>query len=243
MRVFSKFEKRILLQIVNLEKTDERLISPGRILKDQLNIKSQVYIIGRGLKYELKEGETYYHKIEVMGDEKDFPTDYFEVTDRFYETNNLIDYLLKDGYLLRHEGGRFIGFYINMQEDLVEKEVQGKNIYINNSLKEFLDKCSYYYTPTEALRDLVEHNFRTKSERNSYWTRIISILSICISLLGIGLNFWVNSRKEKREEPQTFKIDSTSIDYYINKTKELVDTTKLKTPDTINKNQKVLPRN
>ena len=232
MRILSTFEKRFLEEIVTLEKTDERLIHPSRILKNLLNIKSQVFISGRGYKYELKEGETYYYKIEIMGDAIDFPTDYFEVTGKFYETNDLMDYLLKNGYLLRHEGGKVLGFYINMKEDLVEKNTPGENVYITTSLKEFLDKCSYYYTPTEALRDLVKHNFRTKSERNNYWTRVISIFSICISLLGIGLNFYVNSHKAEQLKPDTIKLDTSSIDYYIKKSRQTLDTSKQIRTDT-----------
>ena len=233
MRVFSKFEKQLLRRISDLEKAEERLITPYKILNTSLNIKSQVYIEGRGYDYDLKDGEVYYHKIKIMGNAVDFPNEYFEITGKFYETNDLLDYLLGNGYLLRYEAGKVLGFYINMQEDLIEKGEAGENVYVTRPLKEFLDKCSYYYKPTAALRDLVKHNFRTKAERNNLWTRIISIISIGISLLALAINFYVNSSKKDSTNLETIKLDTSSIDYFIKKSKLLNDTSSFKSSERL----------
>lgn len=218
MRIFSEFEKKFLKRIINLEESNERLIKPHTLLKGLLNIKSQVTIVGHDYNYELQDGETYYYKIELLGSPSNgLYEDYFEVIDRIHEANNLLNYLLQDGYLIRHNGGHAIGLLINMRHDLVEGEngVEKTEIYINQLLQEFLEKCAYFYKPTEALRDLVKHNFNTQADRNNFWTRGISIISIVIAVLSASSNIYFNSQKTKEPSPQIIKLDTSTIDYFI----------------------------
>ncbi|QKG54269.1 hypothetical protein [Hymenobacter sp. BRD67] len=72
---------------------------------------------------------------------------------------------------------------------------------------------------TEALRDLFRHIFKTKAESNTFWAKIISIASIIISITSAGLNFYTDSQKSKKVEPQIIKLDTSSIDYYIRNNK------------------------
>jgi len=220
MRIFSQFEKKFLNRIVNLEESNEKLIKPHTLLKGLLNIKSQVTIVGHDYKYQLQDGETYYYKIELLGSpENGIYDDYIEVIDRIHEANDLLNYLLRDGYLIRHNGGHAIGLLINMQDNLVEGEngVEKIEIHINQLLQEFLEKCGYFYKPTEALRDLVKHKFKTQAERNSLWTRVISIASIVIAVVSASSNVYFNSQKSKNTSPQVIKIDSSTVDYFIKK--------------------------
>jgi hypothetical protein len=219
MRVLSTFERRLLRQITGLEELGERLLSPHQFLKGLLAIKSQVTLVGRSYDYELKEGESHYYKVEILGNADEINSEYFEVLDKFYQTNDLLDYLLQNGYLLRREGGASLGLLINKQHHLVEGENNVNKIDVNldTPLKQFLEKCSYYYNSTEALRDLVKHDFRTKAERNNYWTRVISIVSVIISVFGLYISFYVDSKNSNAESHQVIEIDTSSINYYIRK--------------------------
>jgi hypothetical protein len=222
MRIFSEFEKKLLKKIISLEQSKERFLKPHSFLQGLLNIESQVTIVGHDYKYQLQDNESYYYKVEILGSpDKELYSDYAEVTEKIYEVNDLLNYLLQEGYLIRHEGGRAIGLLINMNHDLIEGEggIEKIDIYINQLMQEFLDKCAYYYKPTEALRDLVRHKFKTQAERNTFWTRIISIASIVISIASVGLNFYINSQKSKKVEPQIVKLDTSSIDYYLRNSK------------------------
>lgn len=243
MRIFSDFEKKLLKKIMSLEKAKERLLKPHSFLQGLLNIKSQVTIVGHDYNYQLKDSESYYYKIEILGSPANgLYSDYAEVTDKIYEVNDLLNYLLQEGYLIRHEGGRAIGLLINMNHDLVEgeHEVEKIDVYINQLLQEFLDKCAYFYKPTEALRDLVKHKFKTQAERNIFWTRVISIASIIISITSAGLNFYINSQKSKKTEPQIIKLDTSSIDYYLRNTNSIPKN--VRQEDTVIREDKKKPR-
>ncbi|MDD2987286.1 hypothetical protein [Flavobacterium sp.] len=218
MRVFSKFEKKFLEQIVNLEKGAEKILKPHSFFGDLLSIKSQVTIVGRDNKYKLLENENHYFKIEIKGKKSSTSSDYFEITRKFYEANDLLNYLLQNGYLLRHEGGNALGLLINPLDFSKEKEdIETIDVYINKPLSNLLEKCSYYYQPTEALRDLVNHGFKTKSERNNRITRIISIAAVIISLISTIINLNEKHYFKPLRVDNTMKIDSTSINYFINK--------------------------
>lgn len=209
MRVFSNFDKIFIQNILALDKADEKLLYVNKFLKGLIKTNSHVYIEGRPLKYELKEGEFHYHKIEIQGEENN-PEDYFTFTSAFYAANDLLDYLLKNGYLLRHEGSAFIRMFINgIPED--GKKIVKREIYVNKTLVEFLDKLLYDYIPTEALKDLSQNKFRTKEERHSRTTRIIAVISALISIGGLALNYYINNHKSAPNEPQTIIIDKSSL--------------------------------
>lgn len=235
MRVFSKFEKRFLKQIINLEKADDKIIKPHSFFKGILNIKTQVTIIGHDPDYKLKDDENHYYKIEIKGDKKYTNTDFFEITGKFYEANDLLDYLLQNGYLLRHEGGVFAGLLINPLELENIPEIETIDVHVNKPLSQLLEKCSYYYHPTEALRDLVKHGFRTNSERNNRITRIISISAVIISLISAIISISDNKSKEPIQIENTLKIDSNTIGYIINKIKIEKSDSLLKTSLKLNK--------
>jgi hypothetical protein len=86
-------------------------------------------------------------------------------------------------------------------------------------LHEFLEKCAYYYKPTEALRDLVKHNFKTQIERNNFWTRLISLISLTIAILSASSNIYFNSQKKQESSPQVIKLDTNTIDYFIRRSR------------------------
>lgn len=227
MRIFSPFERLFLKQVISLEETGEKLLKPNNFLKGLLKINCQVTIVGREPNYILKDDENHFYKIELLGKKSDVLTDYFVVTSKLYESNDLMEYLLQNGYLLRHHGGVYAGLLINMQLELEEgiDGVEKLDIHINHQLNKFLEKCGYYYMSTEALRDLVKNNFRTRSERNNYWTRVISICSLFIAILAIGIDFFNDTSKQKESDSQVFKIDTASINYYIkNIDKKMKDT-------------------
>lgn len=217
MRSFSDFEKNLIRKIIEREQSDN-LLKPHSFLKGLLNIQSQVMFVGRAPNYQLKEGETHYYKIEIKGHENYINDDYFEITNRLYETNELLNFLIRDGYLLRHEGGDMAGLIINLRDEFFKediKDIKTIEVYINTPLKELLDKCSYYYKATESLRDLVKHKFKFKEERNNRTTRIISIVSISITVLGLITNYYLNKSKDSLPKPQTITIDTISINRII----------------------------
>lgn len=213
MRVYSNFEKQLMKKIGAVAKT-EKLPTMTMILKDMLKIKCQVQIVGRSPEYNLKENEQHYYKIEVKGDEDEWLADYFEITDRFWETSNLFEFLLKNGYLLKKGGAKYVGMYINMQKDILDetREVPTYEVHITDELLQFMSLCGYYFYPTAELIDLVKNGFKTRSDRYSYYTRVIAICAATFTGLGLILNIFSSSRKEM-QEVQTIRIDSVSLNF------------------------------
>lgn len=232
MRILSNFEKKFLKRIVELEQAGQKLLKPHNFLQNILDIKSQVMFVGRSYDYKLKDGENHYYKIEIKGKEAEVSGEYLELTEKLYEANDLMNYLLQNGYLLRHEGGVALGLVINLQEfDESDKKIETINVYIKKPLEDFLEKCAYYYKSTEALRDLVKNDFRTKEERNNQRTRIISIISIIISVVGLAINTYINTSK-KESPKQVLEIDSSTVNYIISKVKPPISKVTTEYPDT-----------
>lgn len=219
MRVFSDFDKAFINKILALKAADEKILFGHEFFKDLINAKSQVYITGRAVHYQLQDGEHHYHKIELSGKNDDIPEDYFKVTGAFYQANDLFNYLLENGFLLRHEGSPALGIIFNMLPEAEKQTARRQEIKLDKLLQDLLDKLTYHYIPTEALKDLAENKFRTKDERHNRTTRIISIVSAIITLLGLCINYYVNKNKNDPPPPQTIIIDSTSLNRIIEKMK------------------------
>jgi len=216
MRVFSDFDKQFMKNILALEKDGHNILLLNLFLRGLLPNNVSVRIKGREPYYQLKEGEPYYHSIEILSSGSQDSV-YFNVTGALYSANDLMNYLIENGYLLQREGSEVAGLYIQYKEYCEEEDVRSQILYINNTLLEFLQKLPYHYNPTEALRDLVKNNFRTKEERNNRTTRIISIVSASIAVLSILVNYFINKNKVNPPVTQTVIIDSNSIDYLVNK--------------------------
>ena len=147
----------------------------------------------------------------MTGDKDNLPEDYFIVTDAFYAANDLMNYLLENGYLLRHEGTSALGIVIKEASTDLKANSSKQDIYVNKTLSEFLDKLTYHYIPTEALKDLVKNKFRTKDERHNRKTRTISIVSAIVASLSLLVNYCSNKAKDTIPPIQTIIIDTNSI--------------------------------
>ncbi len=219
MRVFSNFDKAFINKILALEAANEKILFAHEFFKDLIGANSQVYITGRAVGYHLQEGEQHYHKIELSGKEADISEDYFKYTGAFYQANDLFNYLTENGFLLRHDGAPALGLYFNMLSEADKPAEMTIVIKLDKLLLQLLDNLTYFYRPTEALRDLAKNKFRTKEERNNRTTRWIAIGSVAISLLGIIVNYYINKSKNDIPPIQTLSIDSISINQIFKQSK------------------------
>jgi hypothetical protein len=170
MRTFSKQEKRILKKIKGLNKRGTKIISPISLLENLLSLRSQLHVIkGENTSQTPKDGSIPLYKIEISGKASDVYKDFFGLTQRILYVSNFIDYLLKEKYLVIKEPNILSSFYINKIESIseeLEDEDSGAvkvDLKITSEIETFLEKCSYYYTPTDALIHLIENNFRTEN--------------------------------------------------------------------------------
>lgn len=219
MRVFSNFDKAFINKILALEAADEKILFAHEFFKDLIGAESQVYITGRDTGYILQEGEQHYHKIEISGNADNIAEDYFKYTGAFYQANDLFNYLTENGFLIRHEGAPALGLFFNMLPDSERASAEKIVLKLDKLLLQFLDNLTYFYRPTEALRDLAKNKFRTKDERNNRTTRGIAITSIVITLLGLLLNYYINKGKNELPKVQTIALDSNNIKYFLNQSK------------------------
>ncbi|WP_028978680.1 hypothetical protein [Sporocytophaga myxococcoides] len=197
MRTFSNQEKRILRKIISLNKRGAKIISLIPFSENLLNLRSQLYVIkGKDTSHLSKEEFYPFCKIEIYGKAADVYKDYFALTQRLLYVTEFIDYLLKEKYLVVREPNILSSFYFNKIEYL-SKELNGEDsgavkidLKITSEIKTFLEKCSYYYTPTNALIQLIKNNFRT-GNGNNLWISKISLGSLFDYLLFISSD-WGN---------------------------------------------------
>ena len=216
MLIFSNFERSLLRKLISLEK--DNLLKPNRFFNGLLNIQSQVEFIGRPAEYQLQEGESHYHKIEIKGHNTYINTDYFEIKNKLIEANDLLNFLILEGYILRYEGGNYPALIINIREDFTDNttDIETIEVTLNTPLKELLEKCSFYYQVKEPLRDLVNNRFKSKEERNNLATLKISGILAVITFISLVINV-ITCNRNSKEKIQELKIDTTSINYIINK--------------------------
>ncbi len=207
MRTFSKQEKRILRNIKGLNKREPKIISPISLLENLLSLRSQLHVIkGENTSQTPKDGSIPLYKIEISGKASDVYKDFFGLTQRILYVSNFIDYLIKEKYLVIKEPNILSSFYINKIESIseeLENEDSGAvkvDLKITSEIETFLEKCGYYYTPTDALIHLIKNNFRTEIGINLK-IRKPSINSLINYLLRISADWNNNSYQRAIHKP------------------------------------------
>jgi len=216
MRVFSEFEKEIIRKIISSE--GDILLKPNNYIIGLMNISSEVNIWGREINYKLKPNETHYYKIEIKGEKPKLYDDFFVLRKRLNIANDLFNYLISNNYILQSFGGNVAGLVLNNPKtNLQADNIETKELYINNNLNEFLEKCSYYYDPTESLKDLLSNNFRTKEERYLKKNILLSWIAIIVSILAVVIGLWPAKKAESPiiknvlDVHSNLKIDTTTL--------------------------------
>ncbi|MBO9699058.1 MAG: hypothetical protein J7604_02550 [Sporocytophaga sp.] len=207
MRTFNKQEKRIFSEIVGLSKRGAKIISPILFLENLLNLRSQLYIIKAEDTSHMSEVGSYpFCRIEVSGNAADVYNDYFGLTQRLSHITDFIDYLLTEKYLVIRKLNIHSSFYFNKIDYLSEAlenedpDVVKIDLKITPTIAMFLEKCSYYYTPTDALIQLHKNNFRTGLGIDRRIKKP-SFASLVDYLLGISSDWNNNIYKRKIHRP------------------------------------------
>ncbi len=206
MRTFSELEKDVIKKIICLSKIGQTKISPELFIENQLNSNSQLYVIPRKSTTTISEDSIWnFCKIKITGKAEDVYKDIYELPKRLLLISELIDYLLKEGYLIIQGSRLPTSFYLNRIAHITEDDEGIANLDLKTTLpiRLFLHKCSYYYAPTDALIKLTESNFNTMSGHNNLCKSKLFISSVGKYLFRWKINHllkntWLNPQSIKR---------------------------------------------
>jgi len=205
MRTFSKLEKSIIKKIISLSKRGKSIISPELFLENHLNSQSQLHVIeGKSISSTSDEGVWDFHKIEITGKAEDVYKDFYELPQRFLQVSEFIDYLLTEGYLVIIGAKLPSSFYLNRIANIPEDEpgIAELDLKITPPIRSFLDKCTHYYAPTDALINLTQNNFDTTSGQNNLQKIILSISTISMNISGWQINQRNNKHRQSNQQPE-----------------------------------------
>lgn len=204
MRTFSKLEKGIIKKIIGLSKKGLTMISPELFLENQLNSDSQLYVIeGKSISIISDEGVWDFRKIEITGKAENVYKDFYQLPQRLLQISEFIDYLLKEGYLIIQGTRLPSSFYLNRIAYIPEDEpgIAELDLKITPPIKSFLDKCTHYYAPTEALINLIKNNFNTTPGQKNLRKRKLSISNIVMYLFGRPINHRHYKPRQLTQQP------------------------------------------
>ncbi|MCR6637564.1 MAG: hypothetical protein NVV82_00805 [Sporocytophaga sp.] len=207
MRTFSNLEKSIIKKIICLSKRGQTKISPELFIENQLSSNSQLYVILRKSTTTISEESIWnFCKIKITGKAEDVYKDIHELPKRLLLISELIDYLLKEGYLIIQGSRLPTSFYLNRIAHIAEDDegIAELDLKTTLSIRLFLHKCSYYYAPTDSLIKLTESDFNTISRHNNLWKHKLLITSIGKYLFRWKIYYRL---MKTRSNPQSIKLN------------------------------------